>query len=107
MIPRMTTAVLAAGVIGLSLAGSAQAHTPLCACYDNGDGTILCEGGFSDGSTASGVPMLVRDAGGEILIEGEIDANGEYEFTRPDGFHDVLFDGGDGHQIVVPADEIY
>ncbi|MBK1637032.1 hypothetical protein CKO19_14985, partial [Rhodovulum adriaticum] len=42
---------LAAALI--SFGGLAQAHTPLCACYDNGDGTVLCEGGFSDGSSAA------------------------------------------------------
>lgn len=97
-------------VMGLSMAlltGAAQAHTPLCSCYDNGDGTILCEGGFSDGASASGVPMIVRDTDGNALVSGKMNANSEFEFTRPDGFHDVLFDGGEGHQIVIPAGEIY
>ena len=51
---------------------TALAHTPLCSCYDFGDNTILCEGGFSDGSSASGVEMLVLDAAGKevITIEG-------------------------------------
>ncbi|WP_068112876.1 hypothetical protein [Tropicimonas marinistellae] len=100
------TALLLSGSLAL-LAGTASAHTPLCACYDNGDGTVLCEGGFSDGSSAANVPMIVRDASGEALLEGVIDANGEFEFEKPEGFHDVLFDGGEGHQIVVPQDEIY
>jgi hypothetical protein len=51
--------------------------------------------------------MIVRNETGEALIEGAVDANGEFEFEKPEGFHDVLFDAGEGHQIVVPQDEIY
>lgn len=107
MIRSTATKLLLAGGLALGLSGAAFAHTPICACYDNGDGTVLCEGGFSDGASASGVPMLVRGADGTVLIEGKIDKNGEYEFTKPDGFADVLFDGGDGHQIVIPSADIY
>ncbi|MGF1658167.1 MAG: hypothetical protein ACFCUS_01950 [Rubrimonas sp.] len=96
-----------AAALAFGLPGGALAHTPVCACYDNGDGSVLCEGGFSDGATAAGVAMLVRDAGGATLIAGAIDANGEFEFEKPDGFADVLFDGGEGHQIVIPAAQIY
>ena len=39
-------------VAGCVWAGVALAHTPLCSCYDNGDGSVECEGGFSDGSSA-------------------------------------------------------
>ena len=46
----------------------AFAHTPFCSCLDNGDGTILCEGGFFDGSSAVGVKIQVVDASGKILI---------------------------------------
>ncbi|MFV0336231.1 MAG: hypothetical protein ACK5JR_19420 [Tropicimonas sp.] len=106
MTKSIRTALLLSGSLAF-LAGAALAHTPLCACYDNGDGTVLCEGGFSDGSSAANVPMIVRDAAGETLLEGVIDANGEFEFEKPEGFHDVLFDAGEGHQIIVPQDEIY
>lgn len=104
---KMTRLLIAAGTATALSAAAAQAHTPICACYDNGNGTVLCEGGFSDGSSAENVPMLVRNAAGEVLIEGAIDANGEYEFEKPEGFVDVMFDGGEGHQIVIPAEDIY
>ncbi|WP_243645037.1 hypothetical protein [Rhodovulum euryhalinum] len=91
----------------LGLASAALAHTPLCSCYDNGDGTVLCEGGFSDGSSASGVKMSVQDASGNVLIEGAIDENGEYSFDKPEGAFTVNFEGGEGHSIVIKSDEIY
>ncbi len=93
--------------LGIGFAGAAQAHTPLCACYDNGDGTALCEGGFSDGSSASGVRMAVMDADGNVLIESEMDENSEFTFDIPDGAYSVYFDAGEGHRITVPSGEIY
>ena len=84
----------------------ALAHTPLCSCYDNGDRTVLCEGGFSDGSSASGVPVQVRDADGNVVLEGKMNANSEFEFKKPDGDYSVLFDAGEGHRIAIPGSEI-
>ena len=101
-----TGAAMAAALL-LAAPSVASAHTPIAACYDNGDGSVLCEGGFSDGSSAAGVPMLVRDAAGAALIEGRVDENGEFAFEKPDGFVDVLFDGGEGHRVVIPADRIF
>ena len=94
---------------GLAAAGfgsTAVAHTPLFSCYDNGDGTVLCEGGFSDGSSAANVAMIVKDSSGNVIIEGKMDANSEFEFTKPDGPYSVLFDAGEGHQIEISGDDI-
>ncbi len=54
----------AAVFLGLAImaASTAHAHSPICDCYDNGDTTITCEGGFSDGSSAAGVSVIVYDA---------------------------------------------
>ncbi|GAA0311124.1 hypothetical protein [Rhodovulum strictum] len=97
--------VTLAALIGL--AGAALAHTPLCSCYDNGDGTVLCEGGFSDGASAAGVKMSVMDGSGAALIEGAIDANGEFVFDKPEGAFSVIFDAGEGHRITISSDAIY
>lgn len=99
----LSTALLLVG--GLA-AGQALAHTPLCACYDNGDGTVFCEGGFSDGSSASGVKISVLDASGNTLIEGAMNENSEFEFDKPDGDYSVLFDAGPGHQISIKSQDI-
>lgn len=96
-------AALSFGVFGAS---AVHAHTPLCACYDNGDGTIECEGGFSDGSSAAGVPMLVYDADDKLVVEGKLDANSVFIFDRPDGDFKVVFDGGEGHRLEIPSSRI-
>ena len=93
-------------VFGLFLAGQALAHTPLCSCYDNGDGTITCEGGFSDGSSAAGVVMRAVDSSGKVIIEGKMNEDSEFTFKKPDGSYKVEFDAGPGHLVEVPGSEI-
>ncbi len=96
-------------VLMLSLFGfsaSALAHTPSFACYDNADGTVLCEGGFSDGSSAAGVPVRVLDAQGNVLLEGQLSPLSEFEFDKPEGEYSALFDGGEGHRIQIPGSQI-
>ena len=83
-----------------------MAHTPLCSCYDNGDGTVTCEGGFSDGSSASGVEMRVEDGSGNVLVNGKMDEDSEFTFKKPDGSYTVKFDAGPGHLVEVKGEEI-
>ena len=90
----------------LAAAGSASAHSALCTCFDNGDGTVTCEGGFSDGSSASGVRMFIRQLDDKTLIRGRINADGEFTFEKPKGEYKVVFDGGPGHQVIVAGKEI-
>jgi type 1 fimbria pilin len=99
MIIAMTLAVLA-------LAATAFAHTPLCDCFDNGDGTVSCEGGFSDGSSATGVKMYVKDGSGKVLQEGAMNADSEFGFNKPEGAYTVLFDAGEGHQVEINGTDI-
>ncbi|ASA57508.1 hypothetical protein [Vibrio gazogenes] len=95
------TVFLAAFIPALSFA-----HTPLCSCYDMGDGTVLCEGGFSDGSSAAGVKMSVLDANGAELISSKMSEDGEFEFEKPSGQYSVLFNAGPGHKIEVDSKDI-
>ncbi|GAB7081273.1 hypothetical protein [Megalodesulfovibrio paquesii] len=90
----------------LASASLAFAHTPLCSCFDNGDGTVMCEGGFSDGSSASGVKMVVKDASGAVLEEGKMSEVSEFTFKKPAGDFTVNFEGGEGHSIVIKSADI-
>ena len=96
---------LFAGILGFG--GSALAHTPLFSCYDNGDGSITCEGGFSDGSSAAGVAVRVVDKDGKVLMEDKLDEFSEYTVEKPSHEFTVIFDAGDGHEIKVPGKEIF
>ena len=93
-------------VITLFFAFEALAHTPLCACADEGDGTILCEGGFSDGASGEGVNMQVLDADGKVLIEGKMNEDSEFQFKKPKGEYTVIYDAGPAHDVKVPSSEI-
>lgn len=96
------------GILGLflTMSGQAFAHTPLCSCYDNGDGTITCEGGFSDGSSAAGVGLRVVDKKEKVLVKGKMDEDSEFTFDKPSGDYKVQFDAGPGHLVEVDGKEI-
>ncbi|MFO7913291.1 MAG: hypothetical protein R6V15_14115 [Desulfotignum sp.] len=109
-IRKITTIVVAVAVIIfvlLQFPGICQAHTPLFSCYDNGDGSITCEGGFSDGSSATGVAVRVVDKDGKELMADKLDEFSEYTVDKPSGEFTVIFDAGEGHQIKVPGKEIF
>ena len=97
-----------AGVFMLILLLTSQvfAHTPLCSCYDNGDGTVTCEGGFSDGSSAAGVSMQVKDDNGKLLVSGKMDEDSEFTFDKPAGSYKVRFYAGEGHEVEISGEDI-
>lgn len=82
------------------------AHNAICDCFLNGDGTITCEGGFSDGSTAAGIPLRVIDRDGKVLIDGAMSDKSEFTFSTPDVAFKVEFDAGEGHLITIDGRDI-
>jgi uncharacterized Rossmann fold enzyme len=84
----------------------AHAHNAICDCYDNGDDTVTCEGGFTDGGAAVGVAMRVLDDSGKLLIEGVMGDNSDFTFSKPAGNYQVEFDGGEGHLVQIDGRDI-
>jgi len=61
-------------VFGMVIVVPVSAHTPMLYVEDYGDGTIFLEGGFSDGSSASGTEILLienREFGGDTGIRDD------------------------------------
>jgi len=101
-IPALTWAIIPALLMSLTLTpDSAEAHSALLNCYDNADGTFTCQGGYSDGSSATGINIIVRDSSGHVLQEARLDSNSEVVLQKPQGDFTVLFDGGTGHSVEV------
>jgi hypothetical protein len=103
---KKTKLLLVYMALSLFFTSYAFAHTPFCSCLDNGDGTILCEGGFLDGSSAVGVRIQVVDANGKILVEGYMDKKSEFKFNKPSDEYTVILDAGFEHTVTVPGSEI-
>jgi hypothetical protein len=99
-------ALLLASVPLLALAAAAYAHNAICDCYDNGDETITCEGGFSDGGKAVGVPVHVFDQSGKVLIDGKMSDKSDFTFKKPKVDFRVEFDGGQGHVVTIDGRDI-
>ncbi|MFL1705607.1 MULTISPECIES: hypothetical protein [unclassified Campylobacter] len=87
------------------MSSSAFAHTALMSCFDNGDDTVTCEGGFSDGSSASGVQFTVIQ-NGKVIIEGKFDKDSSFTFKKPEGEYEAKFFAGEGHEVIVKSKDI-
>jgi len=91
----------------LALAATAvYAHNAICDCFDNGDETITCEGGFSDGGKAVGVPVHVFDQAGKVLIDGKMSDKSDFTFAKPKVDFRVEFDAGQGHVVTIDGRDI-
>lgn len=102
----ITKQYLIAALVGLGSWTAVSAHNPICECFDNMDGTITCEGGFSDGSPAAGIPLRVIDTNGRILVDGAMSDRSDFTFDKPDVSFRVQFDAGDGHIIDIDGRDI-
>ena len=100
--PRLALASLAL----LALAASAYGHNAICDCFDNGDQTITCEGGFSDGGKAAGVPLRVLDQSGKVLLDGKMSEQSDFTFAKPKVDFRVEFDAGQGHVVTIDGRDI-
>jgi len=98
--------VISIAVLAACWCPLAGAHNAICECFDNADGTITCEGGFSDGSPAAGIPLRVIDANGRVLIDGAMSDHSDFTFDKPDVSFRVQFDAGEGHVIQIDGRDI-
>jgi hypothetical protein len=104
MKPRMIAAALLP--VALGVAAVTHAHNAICSCFEGDKGAIICEGGFSDGAKAAGVPIQVVDATGKVLVEGVMDKNSSYKFARPKVPFRVKFNAGEGHIVTIDGRDI-
>lgn len=93
-------------ILGLAFVASSMfAHTAIMSCFDNGDDTITCEGGFSDGSSASGVKFhVLQDE--KSIYEAKMSEDSEVTFKKPSGAYTAVFDAGEGHKVFIKGSDI-
>ncbi len=90
----------------LAIAAVAHAHNAICSCFENEDSSITCEGGFSDGAKAVGVPIQVVDAAGKVLVDGAMDKTSSFKFAKPKVPFRVKFNAGEGHIVTIDGRDI-
>lgn len=93
--------------LGLATLGaSAFAHNPIAHCQKKKPDSVLCKGGFSDGSDAVGVTLDVISYDEKILVPGKLGKDSTLTFKKPKGEYYVLFDAGPGHIVEIDHAEI-
>ncbi len=97
-------AAILAGTILLCLSGAAQAHKPLLSVGDDSDGTIAIEAGFSDGSSAAGHKIILKnEKTGEVISEHRVGEDGTLQLKKPSVPYTVTLDAGEGHVVTKPG----
>ncbi|WP_087024749.1 hypothetical protein [Thaumasiovibrio subtropicus] len=89
----------------LSLPFYSVAHTALMSCYDQGNGYILCEGGFSDGASAEGVEFRIEQ-NDRVIMQTQMDEFGEVYFEKPKNRFTLVLNAGEGHVVYVDGRDI-
>ena len=92
--------------LALSIAAVAWSHNAICSCFENDNGTVTCEGGFSDGGKAVGVPLHVFDQAGKVLLEGVMSKDSNFTFPKPKVAFRVEFNAGEGHVVTIDGRDI-
>lgn len=85
---------------------AAFAHGPVFDCYIERDHQVKCEAGFTDGSSAAGRKIHVRDMSNKVLLEGIVGKNSTFTFQPPAGQYSVVFLGGEGHDTAIQSSDI-
>ncbi len=94
------------GALVVSVSQTTLAHTALMSCYDEGNGYVLCEGGFSDGASAEGVEFRIEQHQKPVM-ETKLDEFGEVYFEKPLGDYTVVLNGGEGHVVHIDGRDIF
>lgn len=103
-LPASTHRLLMAGA--LLFGQAAFAHGPIFDCYIEHDDWVKCEAGFTDGSSAAGRKIHVRDMSNKVLLEGVLGQDNTYNFQAPTGTYSVIFHGGEGHETTIQSSDI-
>lgn len=89
-------------VVGLLSPTLSWGHKPLLSVQEGGDGAIAIEAGFSDGSSAAGHKIIVREEGSStVLSEHRVGQDGTLELKKPSVPYTVTLDAGEGHVVTV------
>lgn len=96
-------------ILILSMAGlfstAAQAHFPLMNCWFE-DAKVVCQTGYSDGSTAVDYSVELYDYEDNLLLNLNTDKRSIAEFDKPEGDFYVVFDSGHENAVEVDVVEI-
>ena len=88
------------------MSGVAHAHSVQFRCKADGAAHVKCEGGFSDGSDAAGVDIIVKSYEDKVLWKSALDAQSQVRFDRPKQDFYVQMDAGEGHSAEIDHAEI-
>lgn len=90
----------------LGVPGIAFAHDPILSCFENADGSVTCEAGYSDGASASGQTIRVLLANKRLVLEDKFARNSAFTFKKPAGDFIVEFIGDVAHRATFDSEDL-
>ena len=90
----------------VTLPAPAFAHDPIISCFDNKDGTITCEAGYSDGAASAGQTIRVMMPNKRLILENKFGRDSSFTFKKPEGDFLVEFVGDPGHRAVFDSSDL-
>jgi hypothetical protein len=90
----------------ISLSTPALAHDPIISCFDNKDGTITCEAGYSDGAPSAGQIIRVMMPNKRLILENKFGKDSSFTFKKPEGDFLVEFIGDVGHRAAFDSADL-
>lgn len=88
------------------MSAPAFAHDPIISCFDNKDGTITCEAGYSDGAASAGQTIRVMMPNKRLILENKFGRDSSFTFKKPEGDFLVEFVGDPGHRAVFDSSDL-
>lgn len=98
--------IVTASLLTLASPSFAFAHSAIFDCYDNGNNTVTCQGGYSNGSSAEGAKIIVSDEMGKTLETAPLDSNNKATVKKPTITYFINFESGDGHGMRISGKNI-
>lgn len=99
----MRTAV----ILAIALAAApAAAHNALISCFDNGDQTVTCEAGYSDGASSAGQVIRVLQINKRLILEAKFSKDGTFTFKKPDVAFYIEFIGDSTHMATFDGEDL-
>lgn len=85
---------------------AARAHDPILSCFDNNNGTITCEAGYSDGAPSAGQTIRVTQTNKRLILEDRFGKNSSFTFKKPNVDFVVEFIGDPSHRATFDSEDI-
>jgi hypothetical protein len=98
---------LPAMLVGLIVAGAANAHSIRIECKKLDGDNVVCRSLFTDGEVARNMSVQLFDENDRVLATGRTDNQGKYAFKAPAPEYNVVVEANKSHVASMSSEDIW